>query len=562
MPPCPFLLLLTCKGYEATILTYVACLFCNRVHCKRRSSQPVVRSGSSAAELPSDVDQERWESASGSLGADSGSRTSRDRSSSPSVRNAELPAQPEDAAAAKEALCALDGGGMQDALQSAPSAPSSCASGVPAAVDSAEEPAGSWQDDAVEAAAPLGAGEGEARGSSPEVDQRAALPERQPLVQYSVEIVRCRVLCPDWRDTAFAPGTPRETDAKGSRGALLLDVPHALLQMPVQAPAQHPDIHPVQEHCTSRAEDAAGASAAHAAEEKEDEQDLPAPEVSDESRHPHALIFSGRQLGFRVEVFDPGKGPTPLVGAPFLSIPQVSVAGLGPRPLPAEIHLPPGGAWSDSERVPAYEASVASVALVADPGQLEVLRAALEWGQTERAHILGSTEQQAQQGAQPRVSAKVPKDPSGPASACSVTVRLQQVLIRLRGRDAAADPSLMLQARELAAHAASLQQARFAGAAVSLASALVSVAGVPTPDLPPDAQPAAPEPKRPRKALFGRSASAPTSHLKDVPVPRVSILRPWITAAGLPHTSCALRMGQGGRTILLYVCCLLRMAYS
>ena len=524
----------------------------------RRSSQRTARSGSTAAELPSEPDQDRWESASGSLA--SGSRPSRDASSSPSVRNLELAALPEEAldgAAKREGalLSALDEaageGGMQDALQSAPSVPSSCGSGGLAAT--AATPAGAWPEECMEAAAPLVDRECADEESGPEeVGQRAGLPARPPLVQYSVEIVRCRVLCPDWRDTAFAPGTPREAGAQGGRGALLLDVPYSLLQMPAHEPAQHPGVHPVQEHCSSSGaeEAAAGASGTHPAIERQDDGGC----AADESRQPHALIFSGRQLGFRVEVFDPGKGPAPLVGAPFLSIPGVSFAALGPRPLPVEIHRPPAcGAWSGEEAVvPAYEASIQSVALVADPGQLQVLRAALQWGQTEHAHVLGRTEQQAVQAAQPRASGGQRRGWLSAAHPCSVAVRLEQALVRLRGRDAGADPSLMLQARGLAAHACALQLPRsFAGGAVSLVSALVSVAGVPPPAAPPDAAPAGPEPKKARKALFGRSASAPASHLTDMPVPPVSALRcRAVTDALCSRNEMSLRSGFQGHTML------------
>jgi hypothetical protein len=57
----------------------------------------------------------------------------------------------------------------------------------------------------------------------------------------SIEIIRCRAVCPDWRDV----GGPDESPM-GRPDTLVLGIPHLLLQFPPSDPAQHPDCHLVQ----------------------------------------------------------------------------------------------------------------------------------------------------------------------------------------------------------------------------------------------------------------------------------------------------------------------------
>ena len=59
--------------------------------------------------------------------------------------------------------------------------------------------------------------------------------------QFSIEIVRCRAVCPDWRDVALV-----EASTTGRPDTLVLGIPYLLLQLPPQDPAQHPRRHPVQ----------------------------------------------------------------------------------------------------------------------------------------------------------------------------------------------------------------------------------------------------------------------------------------------------------------------------
>ena len=59
--------------------------------------------------------------------------------------------------------------------------------------------------------------------------------------QFSIEIVRCRAVCPDWRDVALV-----EASTTGRPDTLVLGIPYLLLQLPPKDPAQHPRRHPVQ----------------------------------------------------------------------------------------------------------------------------------------------------------------------------------------------------------------------------------------------------------------------------------------------------------------------------
>ena len=365
------------------------------------------------------------------------------------------------------------------------------------------------------------------------------------LEQFSVQILRCRVLCPDWRDTAFAPGTPRERDEgvqqqqQHARGSLVLDMPHALLQLPLEAPAAHPDMHPVQQRSGESLGDPAGISGRRSWDRGDDSTEADAGDsrpaaqgwAAEDDEGTAAVVFSGRQLGFRVEVFDPGKDPLPAPGPAFLGIPHVRMHALGLQALPGDLRAP--SSVPSGLRLPTHELHITSMSLSAEPQQLQLLRAALEWGAAEQAHILGRA---AAQAAQPRQ----PRQRRGSTSTrslleglpCSLSMRVERVALALRGAaesvssGAAQPPSLLLQAHALSAHAA--RTGSWAGCSVSLDSALLLLAGLPP--LEPEAAArtgseeavAKLEAARPGKLLIGRSASAPAeAHLKHALAPRV-----------------------------------------
>lgn len=59
--------------------------------------------------------------------------------------------------------------------------------------------------------------------------------------QFSIEIIRCCAVCPDWQDNALI-----EAPVSGRPDIVVLGVPHLLLQLPATSPAHHPRVHPVQ----------------------------------------------------------------------------------------------------------------------------------------------------------------------------------------------------------------------------------------------------------------------------------------------------------------------------
>ena len=68
--------------------------------------------------------------------------------------------------------------------------------------------------------------------------------ERQPVDkadQVSIEIVRCRAVCPDWQDSALS-----DSPVNARPDTLVLAIPRLLLQLPPSNPAMHPSCHPVQ----------------------------------------------------------------------------------------------------------------------------------------------------------------------------------------------------------------------------------------------------------------------------------------------------------------------------
>lgn len=82
--------------------------------------------------------------------------------------------------------------------------------------------------------------EGDVRLSAAESERS----ERQPVDkadQISIEIIRCRAVCPDWQDSALS-----DSPLNARPDTLVLAIPHLLLQLPPSKPAVHPSCHPVQ----------------------------------------------------------------------------------------------------------------------------------------------------------------------------------------------------------------------------------------------------------------------------------------------------------------------------
>lgn len=58
--------------------------------------------------------------------------------------------------------------------------------------------------------------------------------------RFTLEIIRCRGVCPDWQDDAI------HATSSGRPDTLILGVPHLLLQLPIANPAPHPVRHAVE----------------------------------------------------------------------------------------------------------------------------------------------------------------------------------------------------------------------------------------------------------------------------------------------------------------------------
>ena len=76
-----------------------------------------------------------------------------------------------------------------------------------------------------------------------ERDSVAKMAEREPVKKtdrFSIEIIKCRAVCPDWQDNTFNSAFNSRNDT------LVLGIPHFVLQLPLSSPAVHPQAHPVQ----------------------------------------------------------------------------------------------------------------------------------------------------------------------------------------------------------------------------------------------------------------------------------------------------------------------------
>ena len=84
--------------------------------------------------------------------------------------------------------------------------------------------------------------------SSPKIDNKERESHQEECKKYSVkesdqfsmEIIRCRAVCPDWRHRGANSMTTERPDT------VVLGVPHLLLQLPAHNPARHPVRHAVQ----------------------------------------------------------------------------------------------------------------------------------------------------------------------------------------------------------------------------------------------------------------------------------------------------------------------------
>lgn len=219
-----------------------------------------------------------------------------------------------------------------------------------------------------------------------------AEPERKE--QFSLEIVRCKIVCPAQVDAAgFTDADPSPLDH-----TLYMEIPHFLLQLPLVQPAQHPRPHPVDLNITQVLK---GKQAA-----------VPAPDATAPSPFAatgqQGTIVSLTNLALFValpEEFEsahlaPSDSASHAQLPPFLSIPSASLSAVPRRAPPQhpalQSHMP-------DDPVPTLELEMRTAEVIAKPAQLQTVSASTLRYTTEMDIILG----------------RPPSDPAGPGLAAT-----------------------------------------------------------------------------------------------------------------------------------------------
>ena len=197
--------------------------------------------------------------------------------------------------------------------------------------------------------------------------------------QFSLEIVRCKIVCPAKVDAAgFTSADPSPLDH-----TLYMEIPHFLLQLPLSQPAQHPRPHPVDLNIRHviRGQQAA----------------VPAPDSTAPSPFAAAgqqgTIFSLTNLALFValpEEFEAAHLASSSAShaqlPPFLSIPTASMSAVLHRAPPQHSAL---HSQIPNEPVPTFELEVRTAELVARPAQLQTMSASTIRYSSEMDIILG-----------------------------------------------------------------------------------------------------------------------------------------------------------------------------
>ena len=203
-------------------------------------------------------------------------------------------------------------------------------------------------------------------------------PERKE--QFSLEIVRCKIVCPAKVDAAgFTDADPSPLDH-----TLYMEIPHFLLQLPLLQPAQHPRPHPVDLNIRQVL--------------KGQQPAVPAPDITAPSPFAatgqQGTIFSLRNLALFValpEEFESAHlAPSDSAGhtqlPPFLSIPTASLSAV---PHHAPPQHPALQSYMPDEPVPSFELEIRTAEVIAKPAQLQTVSASTLRYSTEMDIILG-----------------------------------------------------------------------------------------------------------------------------------------------------------------------------
>ena len=231
-------------------------------------------------------------------------------------------------------------------------------------------------------------------------ETEAAEPKVERTQQFSLEIVRCKAVCPAKVDAAsFTGAHPSPLDH-----TLYLEVPHFLLQLPLSQPAQHPRPHPVNlnvRHVLNRQQAAVPPPDAVS----------PSPFAATGQQGTIFSLTNGALYVALPEEFDSpelaASGSEPHTQLPpLLSIPTAGLVALPPRSPPqhASVH-----SQTPEPAVPTFELEMSIAEVIAKPAQLQTMSASTIRYSTEMDIILG----------------KSPSDPMAPVLAATADPPLQ-----------------------------------------------------------------------------------------------------------------------------------------
>lgn len=261
--------------------------------------------------------------------------------------------------------------------------------------------------------------------------------------QFSIEIVRCKTVCP--AKVALSNYTDADSPLHHT---LYMDVPHMLLQLPLEQPAQHPRPHPVSlsvRHVLNRQQPAVPAPDAIA----------PSPFAADQQQGTICALTNLTLYVALPEEFDSAEASHSRSAAhthtqlpPLLSIPTASLLAVGLRPPPFNPSLKQGLL---PEPVPALELEMTLAKVIAKPAQLQTMSASTIRYTTEMNTLLGkSSEPSLAATANSQAAEAVPNSPAPQLGvALTISVGLVSVELHSSRKDS---PALMLQWQRLEGH--------------------------------------------------------------------------------------------------------------
>jgi hypothetical protein len=250
-------------------------------------------------------------------------------------------------------------------------------------------------------------------------DAPPAAPARPSLIrlrdQLTVELVRCRAVCPDWRELreagaagpglGSAPGFPGGAAAGPTAAdALVLDSPLILVRMPLSDPAPEPtDDRPP--HPAQRLQGWDGQGPAPRMPRRAPLAPAGSQARPDAGNEPLLLCqqmvlrVAGAARGAAEEVQGAPEGPgAPSAGARLLTFASMPHMQLTVQLPPAAEGLQAGDpaqpVFAGASQPACFDLDVGPLTATMEPAQLQLLAGAAQWAPTEMAHILGRAVEQ------------------------------------------------------------------------------------------------------------------------------------------------------------------------